>query len=269
MPNVIDFIPPGLVDFLKRLGFAGNRFDYGFESWDAASRKASGYDQGRILQKVLDSSLKVRNGEAAYERDGVLFDRIQYSWPLLAGLLSAPRINDHLRVLDWGGALGSTYRQNRTFLVSSGISLSWTVIEQADFVEAGNRHFASQELNFQKDLDCFEQGEFDVALFASSLCYVANPYSVLGRIAAFKPARIVIDRTPETHGEHDLFGIQTVGRKIYKASYPITSFGRGRLKKFLEESYDLVESWTCDLQPDPLTTAKGYIFAIRPEGGFR
>ena len=42
-------------------------------------RMSSGYDSQLILDKVLTSTLKVKNGEAAYERDSVLFDEIQYA----------------------------------------------------------------------------------------------------------------------------------------------------------------------------------------------
>ena len=45
----------------------------------------------------------MKNGEAVYERDSVLFDEIQYSWGLLAGLQKAALENDgKLCVLDFG-----------------------------------------------------------------------------------------------------------------------------------------------------------------------
>jgi hypothetical protein len=66
------------------------RFIYGFrgdyKNWSDAAKDSVGYDSDIILSKVLDSSLKVIKGEAAHERDSVTFERIQYSWPLLAGL---------------------------------------------------------------------------------------------------------------------------------------------------------------------------------------
>ena len=61
-------------------------------------------------------AFKVKNGEAVYERDSVLFDEIQYSWGLLAGLEKAALEHDgKLCVLDFGGSLGSTYYQNKQF----------------------------------------------------------------------------------------------------------------------------------------------------------
>ena len=70
-----------------------------------------------ILDKVLAATLKVKQGQAVFERDSVLFDEIEYSWPLLAGLMWAAASNGgKLNVLDFGGALGSSYYQNRKFL---------------------------------------------------------------------------------------------------------------------------------------------------------
>ena len=59
-----------------------------------------------ILGKVLEATLKVKNGEAVYERDLVLFDHIEFYWPVLSGLMwVAARNNGRLNVLDYGGTL--------------------------------------------------------------------------------------------------------------------------------------------------------------------
>jgi putative methyltransferase (TIGR04325 family) len=74
-----------------------------FASWDEAKRASIGYDIDIILKKTKESLLKVKKGEAIYERDSVLFDEIQYSWPLLAGLLwVAAQSSGDLNVLDFG-----------------------------------------------------------------------------------------------------------------------------------------------------------------------
>lgn len=80
-------IPPIMLEAVRKLknnkyGWHGN-----YASWQEAKDASSGYDSDEILQKVRNSLLKVKNGEAVYERDSVIFDEIQYSWPLLAGLM--------------------------------------------------------------------------------------------------------------------------------------------------------------------------------------
>ena len=64
----------------KAYGWSGD-----YTSWQEAKKEATGFDHPAILEKVKNALLKVKNGEAAHERDSVLYDRIQYSFPLLAG----------------------------------------------------------------------------------------------------------------------------------------------------------------------------------------
>ena len=71
-----------------RIVFEGN-----YASWEDATAKCDGYDAEHILTRVLESTLKVKSGDAIFERDSVLFDEIEYSWPLLAGLMWAAARN--------------------------------------------------------------------------------------------------------------------------------------------------------------------------------
>jgi hypothetical protein len=48
-----------------------------FQSWNEAQSKTTGYDSEIILEKCKNALLKVKSGEAVYERDSVLFDSIQ------------------------------------------------------------------------------------------------------------------------------------------------------------------------------------------------
>jgi hypothetical protein len=81
--------------------FTGN-----YPTWEDAMKDCTGYDAPNILEKVKTSLLKVKNGEAVYERDSVLFDHIQYSFPLLVSLLyvatsSKNKRKIHYLILIW------------------------------------------------------------------------------------------------------------------------------------------------------------------------
>jgi putative methyltransferase (TIGR04325 family) len=254
-------VPPILRRLLLRLGFGGNRFTHGFSSWEDASKKSLGYDALQITNQLVEATRKVRDGEFAFERDGVLFQKIDYSWPLLTSLLATPREGQMLRVLDWGGSLGSTFQQNRQVLESAGIELEWTIVEQPHLVSRGKSEFEDGVLRFALNLEGFKNGAFDVVLFASSICYVPNAELVLSSVAELAPKRIIFDRTPEATGRDDLYGVQKVGSKIYKASYPIRSFGRGKIEEMLAANYTKLLEWECELQPDPQTVSKGYLFS--------
>mgnify|MGYP001500873774 CR=1 FL=1 len=62
-------------------------------------------EKSLCLKENLKISI-VKNGEAVYERDLVLFDYIEFYWPVLSGVMwVAARNNGRLNVLDYGGSL--------------------------------------------------------------------------------------------------------------------------------------------------------------------
>ena len=138
-------IPPILFNLLKRL--RPNKYGWrgSYSTWEEAKKVSIGYDSKEILQKVRASLLKVKNKEAVFERDSVIFDKIQYSWPLLAGLMYAcVKSKGELRVLDFGGSLGSTYFQNKKFLDEID-EVSWSIVEQKHFVDVGKKDFKDRD----------------------------------------------------------------------------------------------------------------------------
>ena len=115
--NTKKWLPPALIERLKPLLGIGIYFSGDYADWETASAHASGYDSVLILEQVKQAMLKIKSGEAAFERDSVLFDEVQHSFPVLTGLLRAAVENgNQLSVLDFGGSLGSSYFQCRDFL---------------------------------------------------------------------------------------------------------------------------------------------------------
>src|ERR1035437_2564297 len=124
-------------------GWRGN-----YSSWNIAKAKCRGYDEKIILDKVFINASKVKNGEVPYERDGVTFEKIEYSFPVLAGLLwMAGQNKNKLNVLDFGGSLGTSYYQNLFFLNSLS-EVNWCIVEQQHFVKTGTESFADNRLHF-------------------------------------------------------------------------------------------------------------------------
>ena len=70
---------------------------------------SSGYSDPAILDKVLQSILKVKSGKAFAERDSVLFDHPIHSVPLYEALLEIIAHEGSVDVTDFGGSLGSIY----------------------------------------------------------------------------------------------------------------------------------------------------------------
>lgn len=72
--------------------------------------------------------------KASYERDSVLFYKKEYSYHLISFLLKAYIEDGELNVLDFGGALESSFFQNRDMLIDNIKNLNWYTVEQDNFV---------------------------------------------------------------------------------------------------------------------------------------
>ncbi|MEW6470163.1 MAG: methyltransferase, TIGR04325 family [Bacteroidota bacterium] len=233
-----ELMPPLLLNYLSGFfyGWRGN-----YATWGEAKEKCSGYDSKVILSKVKEASLKVRSGEAAYEKDSVLFDRIQYSFPLLSALsLIALENKGRLNVLDFGGSLGSSYYQNRGFFRDLQ-EFNWCVVEQPHFVEEGKRTFADEHLRFFHTIEsCMKEHRIDLILFASVLQYLESPYLFLDQTLSRGIGHVFIDRTPVFTQGDDRITVQRVPRRIYEASYPCRILSEKKLLNCLSGSYDLL-----------------------------
>jgi len=235
--------PPVILNLSDRLlsdQYYGLTGDY--SRWNDAMAASTGYDSEIILEKTKEALLKVKNGEAVYERDSVLFNEIQYSWPLLAGLLwVATRYGGKLNVLDFGGSLGSTFFQNRCFLTSLPMGVRWNIVEQTRYVETGKKWFENDYLRFYSDFsDCLAETKPNVTLFSSVLQYLEHPYEIINKIEALPCDYIIIDRTPFWNGPSDRLCVQTVPPSIYRASYPSWIFSKSNFHDHLKEHWNLV-----------------------------
>ncbi len=239
------WIPPAFIKLIhtishhifpsSRFGLSGN-----YATWNDALKASTGYDSDHILEKTKQALLKVKNGEAVYERDSVLFDDIQYSWPLLAGLMwVAAQSGGRLNVLDFGGSLGSTYFQNREFL-NALPEVRWNIIEQPDHVRVGKEFFEDEILRFYPNIKEYsKENSPDVILLSSVMQYLENPYETLESIFKLTSSNIILDKTPFWNGEVDRLCVQHVPPSIYEARYPSWIFSRSKILKLVE-----TEGWT-------------------------
>jgi putative methyltransferase (TIGR04325 family) len=218
----------------------GLRGDY--RSWSEALQVCTGYQAAVILEKTKSALLKVKRGEAIYERDSVLFDKIQYAWPVLAGLMwIAAKSHGRLNVLDIGGSLGSTYFQNRSFLQTLA-EVRWNIIEQPDMVETGRELFQDEQLRFYLSIDeCLADSEPNAIILSSVLQFLEHPYEILDRLFALPGNHvIIIDRTPFWDGSADRLCVQTVLPSIYPASYPSWIFAMRNFNNHITDEWDTI-----------------------------
>lgn len=238
-----DFIPPVLLRILKpnkTYGWFGN-----YLTWADAKNHSTGYDSDKILQKCKEAALKVKRGEALFERDSVLFYKndYSYSWITLSGLLHcASSNNGRLNVIDFGGALGSSYYQFLHFFSSiNSLELKWSIIEQENFTECGKKYFQNKILSYYSSIeDCLLQEKPNVLLLSSVLQYLEHPFEWLNKLLSLNIEYLIIDRTPFVLNSSDIISVQNVPRDIYDASYPCWSFNENKFLEKIINKYDLI-----------------------------
>lgn len=233
-----NWLPPALVPRIAHLCGTRGKFEGDFITWEAASAQCTGYDADVILSKVLAATLKVKRGEVAFERDSVTFDQMEYTWPLLSGLMwVAARDYGRLNVLDFGGALGSSYFQNQKFLVSLP-KVHWNIVEQPHYIEAGQTHIQNDQLRFYRSIEeCLLENKPNVILLSSVLQYLKSPIGLLKILSAINAKSLIIDRTPFTALSKNKLLIQNVPARIYPASYPMWVFSRQLFMKNLNANW--------------------------------
>jgi putative methyltransferase (TIGR04325 family) len=240
---VREIMPPFLWKALKKLNKSK---EYGFfgdySSWEEALKDSIGYDSDIILNKVKDALLQVKEGKAVYERDSVLFDKIEYSFPVLATLLRIALENEgKLSVLDFGGSLGSSYYQCRGFL--EGVrEVHWSIVEQPNFVECGKRYFQDEQLKFYEDIEtCLKFETPDIVLMSGVIQCLEDPYKLIDTFINYEFKYMVFDITAcFLSNESDRLTVQRVNPVIYQGSYPAWIFNESTFIKRFSPFYDLI-----------------------------
>ena len=259
-----DWLPPALLRLLRKMHRGGGiTFEGPFATWDEAVRMSSGYDSQEILDKVLAATLKVKNGEAAYERDSVIFNEVHYAWPVAAGLMwAAAQDGGRLSVLDFGGSLGSSYFQNRQFL--EGLqNVRWSIVEQTHFVKVGKQYIQDERLRFYETIDeCVKTEKPNVVLLSSVLQYLEKPYDFFELLLNIDADSLIIDRTPFLNSDaDDLVKVQVTPSSIYSAAYPLWFFKKSNFVRLaISHGYETKAEFDALDRLDPTSTWKGMFF---------
>jgi putative methyltransferase (TIGR04325 family) len=264
-----DWLPPAIATGIRKfISHQPDRekdgvvWDGDYRTWEDALTASQGYACVNILQKVKASTLKVKNGEAMYERDSAIFDEIHYSWAILAGLMwTAARHDGRLDVVDFGGSLGSSYFQNRKFL--SGLSeVHWSVVEQPHFVACGREFIQDDCLHFYSTIEeCLLEKNPNVVLLSGVLSHLSDWLGLLQTILDKRISTIIVDRTPFALDGKERITVQTVPEWIYSATYPCRFLNESKfIQVFEEHGYQRVEDFAALDKANIPSIYKGFIF---------
>lgn len=221
-----------------------------YRNWEKVVSISKGYDQSAILEKVKAGLSLVQKGEAAYERDGMVFPELEYSVQLLKVFQHiGQEFNKHLNVLDFGGSLGSLYFQYREALKE--MNLNWNVVEQAHFVDCGRKHFENRELHFYRSIsESEDSAHSNILLLSSVLAYLPQPHVFLKSVQSHDFDYIVLYRTAFVDGDEDRLTLQVVPPEVYKASYPAWFFCEKKLMSDLQGKYVLISEFPGDIETE-------------------
>jgi putative methyltransferase (TIGR04325 family) len=234
--------------YWKKYGWFGD-----YKTWEAAQSDCEGYDTEGILQKVVDAARKVRDGKAAYERDSVLFFEKEENEFVVQSIKKAsnftletqnPKLKtqntEGVSVLDFGGSLGSTYFQNRSFMPQLE---KWCVVEQEHFVALGKKEFEDTVLSFELNIEtAYPKINPQIVLLNSVLQYLDTPYEIIESIEKLPIDYLLIERTPVADLPKDKITKQIVPNYIYKASYPSWIFSEKLMENTLLKNWEIIES---------------------------
>lgn len=201
-----------------------------YPSWEEAMARCTGYDAAPILEKCVESLRAVLEGKARYERDSLLFNDLRLNWELLALVQQVALRRDRVRLLDFGGSLGSLYFQHKKWLDEVPM-LQWDVVEQPHFAAAGKKEAEDGRLRFFDDLDqALQHGAPDVLLLSGVLQTMEKPYEWARRLSDAGATFVMLDRVPVTRDlDREVLTVQKVAPHIYEASYPCWFFPEGAL----------------------------------------
>jgi putative methyltransferase (TIGR04325 family) len=215
-----------------------------FPSWEVAASHSDGWDSPALTEKALDAALKVRDSIAEYQQDSVIMEHIVYSSVILVFLiLSLAKQKEGIRIIDFGGGLGTNYYQNRKILRRL-TTVDWRVVERPIFTELGLKHLQTHELSFSASLDeaLSRAPATDALLFSGSLQCVENPFELLDRAAAAGIETLALDRVIVGPGDTHALFVQRPDPTIYPASIPCWCFSRSALIATIEaKGFSLLE----------------------------
>jgi len=250
-------IPPFLIYYYKILISKKIKF---YNDWHEALFESKGYESKELINKLLLSAKLVYDGDKAFERDGITFDKLEFNWPLLSSILYNARNKNNV-ILDFGGGFGSTYFQHKNFLDTKS-ELKWIVVEQNEIIKLANQNFKSETLIFLPNINEVKKFKPQTLMLSSVLHYLEDPYKELKDILSIESIKyIVIDRTPFfNENSKSKIVVQKVKNIVYETSYPHWIFNIKQLFTFFRKNkFEIFTKWEAIGDKNQIFSHKGFL----------
>lgn len=250
------FLPLLLIKYRMRPKWVGR-----YKNFHQISKRFS-YENLNIADKCFDSAEKVFLGEFPFERDGYLFNKIEYSFGLLSSLFYIGNSCKKISIIDFGGGFGTTFIQNK--ILESFFPIDWSVVEQKNYVDKAKSSNVFNAINFYEDIEFIKIERFNAILFSSVLQYLEDPKDLLNKICKLKIKYLIIDRTPILNSSIDSFVTRQVNDiKVQDSSYPCWQFSETDLLRDVESHYSQIFKWKSEIDESNLDAKFcGYLYRL-------
>lgn len=222
-----------------------------YRTWSEAMSSSRGYGDNAVLDRVISATRQVIAGQAAWDRDGHVFQEKSIHLPLLDSFQDiAKRKKGAFTVIDFGGGLGSTWRQHSDRLSVLGLE-HWRVVEQPQFVSAG-REFQNDTLRFFFSFEeACREGPYHVVILSGVLPYLKDPYEVLAEVVQSDVEFLLLDRNPFVCDGRERLTVQHTPLFLGGGSYPCWLLSRERVENAVSKRFDLIAEWSGFDELDP------------------
>lgn len=224
-----------------------------YARWEDALSHSTGWDSPIVLDMVSVATENLLKGSYEYERDGVNFAKKPPVDPLKSCLKDLA--GEVENIIDFGGGLGGTFFNNLD--IYKNREVNWIVIEQENFVKAGNllADKYSVDVDFINAFEEVSVRKIDLVIFSGVLHYIENWASILNEAISRDAKYILVDRTPFHELGNQIFVQENPGYYQTKVSYPCWLLNLDQFMSSIQ-GYSLVRTW---ISPFDADNHKGFL----------
>lgn len=216
-------LPKFIHDLYYELKYPKVKFIGPYKNWKNANQDSTGYRNQKILNKIIKNTIISSNNDKFYERDGELLSDNNYPKEIIKFINL--NYKKKLKLIDFGGSLGSFFFQNRSKIKAKLIE--WIIYEQEYLVNAGLKNIKHKNIHFIKNIKKLKKFKPDIVLFSSVLEYLEKPKKHINEMLKIKSIKyIIIDRLIVSNDNKDKIFIQKNPKKYFNMSYPCRIFSK-------------------------------------------
>lgn len=237
--NLRYFLPPFVVDVLhflekSRVGFSGK-----YSEFNEALQNSTSYESPAIVEDYILEFKKIVSERQ--QLNYLNFD--SRSVRILAALRLAENglSNKKIRVLDYGGGLGTHYF--KVFEPLKDFLEDYVILETPLVAERFSE--LNKQIEYVTELENTAPMSFDICLASCSIPYVENPYLTLAEIMKCSKY-LILDRMPFVDSiNSDVLKLQkSKTSKHSRVSYPAWLMSRSKFLSFCDEyGHEIISTW--------------------------